>query len=229
MSDLNANGGIKSGGIKSAGIKLGDALRALPLATPGRDGWPALAAQLAQNSKPATLPRRAWRYTVPLALAAGLALALVAPHLLRHPPATAVTTIATVAPVSTSSGSSSAGNDTDMTNATNIQTRDNVGTQLAGAQMAAAQNRSQALERWLRDTRYAASPLPSQDLVAASEIENLIGLVDVELASAPTRALPLWQRRVALLEDLTALRYSNYRLAETASTVASIDTPHRIN
>jgi hypothetical protein len=25
----------------------------------------------------------------------------------------------------------------------------------------------------------------------------------------------LWQRRVALLEDLTALRYSSYRLAET--------------
>ena len=219
MSDLNA----------TAGIKLGDALRALPLAAPGRDGWPALAAQLAGNSKSARPRRRVWRYGVPIALAAGLALALVVSHLLRHPPVTAVTTIATVAPANTSSSSSSAGNDANMTNATNIQTQENVGTQLAGAQLAAAQNRSQALERWLRDTRYAASPLPSQDLVAASEIENLIGLVDVELASAPTRTLPLWQRRVALLEDLTALRYSNYRLAETASTVASSDTPNRIN
>lgn len=111
-----------------------------------------------------------------------------------------------------------------MTNATNIQTPEG-----AEVQLAAAQTRSQALERWLRDTRHAASPLPSQDLVAASEIENLIGLVDVELASAPVRALPLWQRRVALLEDLTALRYSNYRLAETASTTAFIDTLDRIN
>jgi len=224
MSDLNAKGGIKSGE-----IKLGDALRALPLATPERDGWPVLAAQLAQNSRAAKSPRRAWRYTVPLALAAGLGLALVVSHLLRHPPMTAVTSIATVAPAATSSSSGSTTNDANMTNATNIQTQGNAGTQLAVAQLVAAQNRSQALERWLRDTRYAASPLPSQDLVAASEIENLIGLVDVELASAPTRALPLWQRRVALLEDLTALRYSNYRLAETASTTASIDTLNRIN
>jgi hypothetical protein len=229
MSDLNANDLIKSDliksdGIKSGGIKLGDALRALPLAAPGRDVWPALAAQLAGSSTSAKPPRRVWRYGVPVALAAGLALALVVSQLLRHPPVTPVTTIATVAPANTSSSSGSAADTANMTNATNIQTPEG-----AGAQLAAAQNRSQALERWLRDTRYAASPLPSQDLVAASEIENLIGLVDVELASAPTRALPLWQRRVALLEDLTALRYSNYRLAETASTVAASDTLNRIN
>lgn len=224
MSDLNAKGGINAGGIKSAGIKLGDALRALPLAATGRDGWPALAAQLARNSRLARPRRRAWRYGVPIALAAGLALALVVSHLLPHPPATTVTTLATVAPATTSSSSGSATSVANMTNATNIQTQEG-----AAAQLATTQNRSQALERWLRDTRYAASPLPSQDLVAASEIENLIGLVDVELASTPTRALPLWQRRVALLEDLTALRYSNYRLAETASTTASIDTLNRIN
>ncbi len=220
MSDLNA----------TTGMKLVDTLRALPLATPGRDGWPALAAQLASSSTSARRPRRAWRYGVPLTLAAGLALALVVPQMLRRPPSPSVTTIATVTPATTSSTSNSAANGTagvdaaNMTNATNIQTSEG-----AEVQLAAAQTRSQALERWLRDTRHAASPLPSQDLVAASEIENLIGLVDVELASAPTRALPLWQRRVALLEDLTALRYSNYRLAETASTTAFIDTLNRIN
>jgi hypothetical protein len=221
MSDLNANGGIK----------LGDALRALPLATPAADGWPGLAAQLARTSASAAAKprRRVWHYGVPIALAAGLALALVVSHLLPHAPVTGVITIATVAPVNTSSALNSAANAVgldaaNMTNATNIQTQES-----AGAQLAAAQTRSQALERWLRDTRYAASPLPNQDLVAASEIENLIGLVDVELASAPTRALPLWQRRVALLEDLTALRYSNYRLAETALKTASTDTLNRIN
>jgi hypothetical protein len=225
MSDLNANSGIKS-----AGMKLGDALRALPLAAPARDAWPALAAQLAPRRQSAKPPRRAWRYGVPLALAAGLALALVVPQMLRRPQPPAVTTIATVAPADASSTSNSAANGAvrvdaaNMTNATSVQTQES-----AGVQLAAAQNRSQALERWLRDTRHAASPLPSQDLVAASEIENLIGLIDVELASAPSRALPLWQRRVALLEDLTALRYSNYRLAETALTTASIDTLNRIN
>ena len=216
MSDLNP----------TTEMKLGEALRALPLATPGRDGWPALAAQLASSRASARRPRRAWRYGVPLALAAGLALALVVPNLLRRSPSPSVTTIATVAPATTSSTVNGAiGVDAaNMTNATNIQTQEG-----AEAQLAAAQTRSQALERWLRDTRHAASPLPSQDLVAASEIENLIGLVDVELAAAPVRALPLWQRRVALLEDLTALRYSNYRLAETASTTASIDTLNRLN
>ena len=216
MSDLNP----------TTEMKLGEALRALPLATPGRDGWPALVAQLASSRASARRPRRAWRYGVPLALAAGLALALVVPHLLRRSPSPSVTTIATVAPATTSSTVNGAiGVDAaNMTNATNIQTQEG-----AEAQLAAAQTRSQALERWLRDTRHAAPPLPSQDLVAASEIENLIGLVDVELASVPTRAVPLWQRRVALLEDLTALRYSNYRLAETASTTASIDTLNRLN
>ena len=216
MSDLKA----------TPGMKLGDALRALPLVAPGRDAWPALAAQLAQGSALPKPSRRAWRYSVPLALAAGLALALVVPHLLRQPLVPAVTTIATVAPAnssSTTNGTAGVGA-ANMTNATNVQTQES-----AEVQLAAAQNRSQSLERWLRDTRHAASPLPSQDLVAASEIENLIGLVDVELASAPTRALPLWQRRVALLEDLTALRYSNYRLAETASKTASIDTLNRLN
>jgi hypothetical protein len=216
MSDLNS----------TTGMKLGDALRALPLAAPARDGWPALAAQLAPGRASAKPSRRAWRYGVPLALAAGLVLALVVPQMLRRPPSPSVTTTATVAPATSSSTTNGAiGVDAaNMTNATNVQTQES-----AAERLIAAQTRSQALERWLRDTRHAASPLPSQDLVAASEIENLIGLVDVELASAPTGALPLWQRRVALLEDLTALRYSNYRLAETASTTASIDTLNRIN
>jgi hypothetical protein len=50
--------------------------------------------------------------------------------------------------------------------------------------------------------------------------------VDVELA-APRQidALPLWQRRVALLEDLTTLRYSTYRLTESSLADAS----NRIN
>jgi hypothetical protein len=82
------------------------------------------------------------------------------------------------------------------------------------AALAQLQQRSRALERWLRQTRHDAAPLPGQDLAAAAEIENLIGLVDVELAAPrQTHALALWQRRVGLLEDLTALRYSNYRLA----------------
>jgi hypothetical protein len=214
MSDLNS----------TSRLSLGDALRALPPATPAGDGWSVLAAQLAPVA-----PRRR-RYGVPLAIAAACVLAILAALSARHRPSTAPAAphiAATVAPAAASSTVNGA-NDAEvknMANATNTHGQEN-----DAGELAAAQTRSQALERWLRDTRGAASPLPNQDLLAATEIENMIGLVDVELAaSAPTAALPLWQRRVALLEDLTALRYSNYRLAETAATLPATDTTNRIN
>jgi hypothetical protein len=80
-----------------------------------------------------------------------------------------------------------------------------------GQGLDAMQSRSRALERWLRDTGKDSAPQTAQDLAASAEIEDMIGMVDVQLASpgagqAPA-ALPLWQRRVALLEDLATLRY----------------------
>ena len=86
-------------------------------------------------------------------------------------------------------------------------------------QLTALQSRSRELEQWLHQTAGAAAPLPGQDLAAAMEIENLISVVDVQL-TAPDQSNArdeekLWRRRVDLLEDLTALRYSNYRLAES--------------
>jgi len=214
MSDLNT----------TPRMSLGDALSALPLAVPARDGWPALAAQLAPAA-----PRRR-RYGIPLAVAAAFVLAIIAAQAVRRaPPATttAPQIAATVAPARASSAVNSANvaEAAKMTNATNIQRQ-----QTDDLQLAMVQTRSQSLERWLRDTRSAASPLPSQDLAAATEIENLIGLVDVELAaSTSAAALALWNRRVALLEDLTALRYSNYRLAEIAAAMPAADTLDRIN
>lgn len=202
-----------------ARLNLGDALRALPSAAPDRDAWPALAAQLKPQSQ---VPARR-RHALPLAIAAACVLAIAAAYSLRQQQAVVASapSVATVTPHAASSIVNGA-EATDAANATSVQ--NSAGD--AGAQLVALEARSQALERWLRDTRLAASPLPGQDLAAASEIENLIGLVDVELtASAHTDALPLWQRRVALLEDLTALRYSNYRLAETALA----DVPNRIN
>jgi len=78
--------------------------------------------------------------------------------------------------------------------------------------LAALQTRSRALEQWLRDTSAAAAPQSAQDLAASAEIEDMIGLVDVQLgAAAPVdvnATLALWHRRVALLEDLSTLRYS---------------------
>lgn len=107
-------------------------------------------------------------------------------------------------------------NDANATNAAND----------TDARVAALQARSRELEQWLHETAGAGTPMPGNDLAASGEIESLIGVVDVEL-TAPKQhdEEKLWQRRVHLLEDLTALRYSNYRLAES-SALAAADRPN---
>ncbi|MBU6200196.1 MAG: hypothetical protein KGI64_11425 [Xanthomonadaceae bacterium] len=182
-------------------LTLGRALRTLPLATPTDNGWAALCEEL-QLSRQA--PAHWRRYALPAALAATLAGAFV----LSRAPQTSVP--ATLAPVAASSSSNGAAKE-QIHNAQNAEN--------PGARLAQLQQRSQALERWLRQTGDDAAPLQGQDLAAAAEIENLIGLVDVELAAPrQTQAQALWQRRVGLLEDLAALRYSNYRLAAGHAT-----------
>ncbi len=181
-------------------LTLGAALRALPMQSPNGDVWAELAAQL----KPSTRPRRA-RYVWPAAIAAFALLAIATLFFTMH-----ATHIATVADTSTSS----AGNATTETvnvNATNASKSTNI-------QLVALQLRSRELEQWLHATANAATPLPGNDLAAAGEIESLIGVVDVELTAPQQHDVEtLWQRRVNLLEDLTTLRYSNYRMAETSA------------
>ena len=211
MSDPNAG----------SRLTLGDALRALPPLAPRRDVWAQLAGELA-SAAPA---RRRWRHAWPAALAAGVIAAAAAFIVLRTPHAPVVA-VATVAPP----GASNSANDANAAKATNDANVQNAAND-ADTQLMALETRSQALERWLRDTRDAAAPLPGQDLAAAAEIEDLIGLVDVELADTThTDAAPLWRRRVNLLEDLTALRYSNNRLAATTLAASYGDgAPNRIN
>ena len=197
-------------------LSLGAALRALPLATPPRDVWQTLAAELA----PARVAPARRRYVLPAAIAAGLLAFAVALMMMSRE--RAAPQIATVAPAPASSVANGA-------NAAN-------GTSGKGTvadpetQLVALETRSQQLEHWLSETRAAAAPLPGQDLAAAAELEDLISLVDVELAASTRKeALPLWRYRVNLLEDLTALRYSNYRLAETLNNASNGAPPDRIN
>ena len=192
-------------------LNLADALRALPLQAPERSAWPELAASLRRDSgigsADSARPEPLRRFVVPAALAAGLIGVFV---LAYHPSNSSVANPesgianSVVATVSTPVASSN----------TNSAKASNVHNAAAEASLVALQQRSQALESWLRETGGVATPLQGQDLAAATEIENLIGLVDVEL-SAPRELADtdLWQRRVALLEDLSALRYSNYQLA----------------
>ena len=185
-------------------LTLGAALRALPTASPNGDVWSELAAKLA----PPVRARRV-RFAIPAAIAACALLAIAFALIRYHTPTTA--TVANTSPSSVLNATVETEN-VNVANDTNIH-------------LAALQTRSRELEQWLHETADAATPLPGNDLAAAGEIESLIGIVDVELAAPKQRDEEnLWQRRVHLLEDLTALRYSNYRLAES-STAANAGRP----
>lgn len=164
---------------------LAQALRALPDAAPQPDLWPELAQALASGRKP-----RVWRYAIPAALAAGLAFALLLPRgTLQHaqPEPTPTAATAAVAPEATPAKPDELDN---------------------------LHQRSQTLERWIAAIA-ARAPQDSRDLMAAVEVEDLIGLIDVQLGAAHDHndALPLWRQRVALLEDLATIRGSAFAIA----------------
>ena len=163
-------------------VALAAALRALPEAEPVPDLWPDLARSLDARR------RHTWRYALPVALAAGIALALVLPKLAHRdtapsPPATPVANV-TAPPAADTS------------------------------ELSQLHTRSQSLERWIAAVA-ARAPQDGRDLMAAVEVEDLIGLVDVQLGGARTDSdsLPLWRQRVALLEDLAAIRGNGVALA----------------
>ncbi len=68
-------------------------------------------------------------------------------------------------------------------------------------------DRSRQLEQWLA-VLSEQSPHDAHTLMAAAELEDLVGLVDMQLSAArdDAEALPLWRQRVALLEDLAVTR-----------------------
>lgn len=181
---------------------LRDDLRALPLAAPQASAWPALEAALrAQGLAAATpAPRRHWGWAVPAALAAGLALALLLPR-------AAVTPTTTPAPDSiTAISSTPAPMPGIATQGAPPSATNNAAN--PAADLDALRARSQRLETWLQRVAAGGAPLDGQNLMAAAEVEDLIGLVDVQLSGAgeSPEAAALWRQRIALLEDLGAIR-----------------------
>jgi hypothetical protein len=210
---------------------IGRVLRELPLATPPGGGWDALAASLraqglvrdtesdataaceaagagasgdsaARNRAAvhadrtsAARPRRARRW-VPAALAAGLALIAVA--LVPMNRDAVVPQPATHTPGR--DGAPVASTPTDST-----------------AELAELRSESGRIEEWLRTLKADETPLDGRSLMAATEIEDMIGLIDLQLAAgsdtgSDTQAL--WRNRVELLRDLAAVR-TTYSLAGT--------------
>jgi hypothetical protein len=181
---------------------LAAALRALPHTAPQPDLWPDLARELAARKRP-----RIWRYALPAALAAGVLIALLLPRA-ATPPSTPV---AGMPPATTSAPDATA--------------------VAASDELDRLRTRSQTLERWVAAVA-AHAPQSSRDLMAAVEVEDLIGLVDVQLGATRDRAdaLPLWRQRVALLEDLATIRGSAFAIAASDIGASSADASfNRIN
>lgn len=176
---------------QSPDTSLAAALRALPESAPQPDLWPELAQALLQRRR-----RRVWRYVLPAAIAAGVAIALLLPR-------SAVREDTTPHVVSTPTTTPSPASQSTSTQAVPAQ------------ELAQLHQRSQTLERWIAAVA-ARAPQDSRDLMAAVEVEDLIGLIDVQLGGArgDGDALPLWRQRVALLEDLATIRGNAFALAE---------------
>lgn len=200
---------------------LASALRALPDAAPQPDLWPALARALQERRTAVASPvkrakapgegkpRTASRIIrfVPIALAAGVALAVLLPRSLVRQTThdTAPAAAGTTAAATPNAGAGPVAVRAD--------------------ELATLHQRSQTLERWIAAVA-ARAPQDSRDLMAAVEVEDLIGLVDVQLGAAHTHdeALPLWRQRVALLEDLATIRGSAYAIAANDD-----GAPHAVN
>jgi hypothetical protein len=157
------------------------------------DLWPDLAKTLAERKRP-----RWRRHAIPFAAAAALAIALLAPKLATHEPVRAPIAFTPVA-----SPTTSATTDAD--------------------ELAALHERSRTLERWIAGVS-ARAPQDGRDLMAAVEVEDLIGLVDVQLggASGDAESLPLWRQRVALLEDLAAIRGNGAAFAASGAREGTV-------
>lgn len=209
-------------------VSLGDALRALPQLAPAESAWAEMAARLAREPGIAVRDSRSRglrlrRYAWPASVAAALMLAISATWVgyMRPAPKAATDVAAQTAATNPAADASSVHN---VANSTNSHDSSPTPTET----LAYLQTRSRALEQWLRDTNAASAPQSAQDLAASAEIEDMIGLVDLQLGATESAdanaALPLWRRRVALLEDLSTLRYSANALS-LHNGIAANDAP----
>ncbi|MCU0989976.1 MAG: hypothetical protein MUE63_10425 [Xanthomonadales bacterium] len=167
-------------------------LQSLPLVSPPRDGWPAVAAALRGDARRRSLGRYAAG-----ALAAAAAVTLALGLYLRGPGHVAV-------PAEGRLVGEGPASQTMLAPAEVAGATTESGAQDSLDAMIAL---SQQLEGRLRTIRADVGSLPSSAVVYQVELEDLVVQVDEELSRQPD-SLPLWNQRVALLLDLERL-YAN--------------------
>lgn len=96
----------------------------------------------------------------------------------------------------------------------------------SAAELERVRARSRELEHWLA-ARPAQTALDAPTLMAAAEVEDLVGFIDVQLSATrdDSESLPLWRQRVALLEDLALIRSTDqFQTAALAGDPAFMPT-----
>lgn len=157
----------------------GPALRALPGHAPDADTFARIRARATRRAR----RRRLLRTGMPLAMAASLLIALGLGYALQTPRPSPLAGPA-------------------RTQAPKVSVTHN------GFTLAQLQNHSMRLEQWLGELRANGAPLQGTALASAVNLQDRIGLVDLQLA-APGDAgnrRALWQQRIRLLQDLAMLR-----------------------
>jgi hypothetical protein len=166
---------------------LGSALRALPAQHADADTW----RQIRRRAEAKARRRRRLRTGMPLAMAASVLIAFGVGYALR---------MNTPAPLAS---------DTKPAHARITVTHN-------GAMLAQLQNHSMRLEQWLGELRANGAPLQGQALASAVNLQDRIGLIDLQLAAPGTSGdrQTLWRQRIRLLQDLAMLRVSQSPISD---------------
>lgn len=157
---------------------LATALRALPAATPPDLGWERLATRIDRTRR----HRMMLRIALPIALAAGVAVAIGLPRMQRMPePAPRMA-------------------------------RQVTPERAPDSGLAALRLQSQHMQAWVQALDRDGAPLRGEALATAVTLQDRIGLIDLQLTAArdPEARAALWQQRVALLARLGSLRLQPY-------------------
>lgn len=163
---------------------LAAALRSLPTAVPSLDVLPALLSRIRRRQR----LRRALHTGLPAALAAGVAIAVIAPRFAAHH--------APAASGATATGTTSR-------------------SAPARVDLAKLQESSHQWQAWVAKLDREGAPLDSHALDEATGLQDRIALVDLQLSAArdPATSAELWQQRITLLQQLGLLHLQPYALA----------------